>query len=161
MDVLGWNKSIDESKFHLTRLFLEEKNNLKHLPSGTFHLLHNHFMTKYDLHETSFSILVDTIRGRYKYVTTALKPGPLAVAFQIEPIILRYIEMKQECGQPMTLLDVIDCVNSLITGSTLVTAIHCFCHYSSKSPAREFGLTWYRNFMRRNKNMLENIRGER
>ena len=53
---------MDESKLHLTRLFLEEKNSFKRLPAGTLHLLHNHVMTKYDLHETSFSIPVDIIR---------------------------------------------------------------------------------------------------
>ena len=93
---------MDEAKLHLTRLFLEEKKNYKRLPVGTFHLLHNYVMTKYDLHETSFSITVDTIRGQAKYGTTALKPGHLAVAYKIELIILRYIQMKQECGQPMT-----------------------------------------------------------
>ena len=127
---------MDEAKFHLTRLFLEEKNNYKHLPVGTFHLLHNYATTKYDIHETSLSITVDKIRGRAKYGTTALKPGPLAVAYQIEPIILRYIEMKQECGQPMTQLDVIDCAKSLITGSTLVTSTNRFHQSNSKSSAR-------------------------
>ena len=82
---------MDEAKFHLTSLFLEEKNNFKRLPAGTFHRLNNHVMNKYDLHDTSFSIPVDTIRGRAKYGITALKPGPLAVAYQIEPITLRYI----------------------------------------------------------------------
>ena len=52
-------------------------------------------MTKYDINETSFSITVDTIRGQSKYVTTVLKPGFLDIAYQIEPIILRYIEKKQ------------------------------------------------------------------
>ena len=69
--------------------------------------------------------------------------------------------MKQECGHPMTRLYVIDCANSLIAGSTLVTAMNLFHHSNSKSPAREFGLSWYRNFMRRNNNNLENRRGER
>ena len=85
---------MDESKLHLTHLFLEKKNNFKRLPKRTFHLLHNLVMTKYNPHETSFSIPVDTIRGKSKYGTTALKLGPLAVAYQIEHIILRYIEMK-------------------------------------------------------------------
>ena len=152
---------MDEAKLHITCLFLEENNNFKRLPVGTFHLLHNYVMTNYDIHETSFSIPVDTIRGRSKYGTTALKPGPLDVAYQIELVILRYIQIKQECGQAMTRLDVIDCANSLITGSTLVTAMNCFCQSNSKSPAREFGLTWYRNFMKRNKNKIENRRGER
>ena len=119
---------MDEAKLHLTRFFLEEKKNFKSLPAGTLHLLHNHFMTKYDLNETSFSTPVDTIRERYKYGTTALKPGILAVAYQIEPIILRYIEMKQEYGHPMTRLDVIDSANPLITRSTLVTAMNRFHH---------------------------------
>ena len=126
---------MDEAKLHLTHLFLEEKNNFKRLPKGTFYLLHNHVMTKYDIHETSFSIPVDTIRGWSKYGTTALKPGPLAFAYQIQPIILRYIEMKQECGQPMTQLDIIDCANSLITGSNIATTMNCFRHSNSKSPA--------------------------
>ena len=82
---------MDEAKLHLTHLFLEEKDDFKRLPKGTFHLLHNYVMTKYDLHETSFSTPVDTILGQAKYGKTALKPGPLAVAYQIEPIILRYI----------------------------------------------------------------------
>ena len=69
--------------------------------------------------------------------------------------------MKQDCFHPMTRSDVIDCANFLITGSTLVTAMNHFHHSNSKSPAREFGLTWYRNFMRRNNNKLENRRGER
>ena len=73
-------------------------------------------MTNYDINETSFSITVDTIIERAKHGTTALKPGPLAFAYQIEPIILRYIEMNQECAQPMILLYVIDCANSLIPG---------------------------------------------
>ena len=119
---------MDEAKLHLTHLFLEEKKKFKRLPKRTFHLLHNHVMTNYDLHETSFFILIDTIIGRPKYGTTALKSGPLAAAYQIEPIILRYIEMKQECGQPMTRLDIIDFVNSLITGSTLLTAMNLFHH---------------------------------
>ena len=93
---------MDEAKLHLTCLFLEEEKNHKRLPVGTFHLLHNYVMTKYDLHETSFSITVDTIRGQSKYVTTALKPGQLTVAYKIELIILRYIQMKQEYGQSMT-----------------------------------------------------------
>ena len=118
-------------------------------------------MTKYDLHETSFSIPVDTTRGRSIYETTALKPGPLAVAYQIEPITLRYVEMKQECGQPMNRLDIIYCANSLITVSTLITAMRCFNHSNSKSLEREFGLTCYRKFMRRNNNNLENRRGDR
>ena len=69
--------------------------------------------------------------------------------------------MKQEYGHLINRLDVIDCKKSLITGSTLVTAMHCFHHYNSKSPSREFGIIWYRNFMRRNNNKLENRRGER
>ena len=73
-------------------------------------------MNKYDLHETSFSIPVDIIRVLEKYGTTALKPDPLAVAYQIVPIILTYIGMKQDCGHTMTRLDVIDCANYLITG---------------------------------------------
>ena len=44
-------------------------------------------MTKYYLHETSFSITVDTIIGQAKYGRTALKPGPLAFAYQIEPVV--------------------------------------------------------------------------
>ena len=91
-------------------------------------------MAKYDIHETSFSVPVDAIIGRAKYGTNALKPGPLDVAYKIEPIILRYIEMKQDCGKPMTRLEVIDCVNSLITGSTLVTATNSFHHLNYKSP---------------------------
>ena len=117
---------MDEANIHLTHFFLEGNNNFKPLPVGTFHLLHNYVMTKYDLHETPFSIPVDTIRGRSKYETTALKPGPLSVAYQIEPIIFRYIQMNQECGHTMTRLDVIDCANSLITVSTLVTAMNRF-----------------------------------
>ena len=74
---------MDEEKLHLTRLLLEKKENCKRLPVGTFHLLKNHAMTKYDLHETSFSIPVDAIRGLSKYGTTALKPGSLDVAYQI------------------------------------------------------------------------------
>ena len=70
---------------------LEEKNNYQRLPTGTFHLLHKYDMAKYDIHETSFSVPVDAIIGRAKYGTNALKPGPLDVAYQIEPIILRYI----------------------------------------------------------------------
>ena len=56
--------------------------------------------------------------------------------------------MSQECGQPMNRFDVIDCSNSLITVSTLVTAMNCFHKYNSKFPTRSIGLTWYRNFMR-------------
>ena len=62
--------------------------------------------------------------------------------------------MKQDCGKPMTRLEVIDCVNSLITGSTLVTEMNRFHYPNSKSPAIEFGLTWYRKFMRRNNNKI-------
>ena len=69
--------------------------------------------------------------------------------------------MKQECGQSMNQLDVIDCANSLITGSTLITTMNHFHHSNSKPPAREFGLTWYRTFIRRNNNNTENRRGER
>ena len=118
-------------------------------------------MTKYDIHETKFSTPVDKIRGGYKYRTTELKIWPLAVSYQIEPLILRYIEMKQECGQSMTQHDVIDCANSLITVSTLVTAMNRFHQSDSKSPAREFVLAYYINFMRRNNNKIENRRGER
>ena len=84
-----------EAKIRLTRLFLEEKNNFKSLPEVTFHLLHNHVMIKYDLHDTSLFFPVDTVIGESKYGTTVLKPGPLAVAYQVEPIILRYTEIKQ------------------------------------------------------------------
>ena len=107
---------MDEAKLHLTHLFLEENNDFKRLPAGTFHLLHNHVITTYDIHDTSLSISVDTTRGRAKYGTTELKPGTLDFAYKIEPIILRHIETKQEYGQPMTQLDVIDCANYLITG---------------------------------------------
>ena len=151
---------MDESKLHITCLFWEENKIFKRISSGTLHLPHNHIMTNYDPHETSLSIPVDAIRGQAKYGTTALKTGPLAVAYQIEWIVLRYIEMNQECGQPMTRLYVIDCENSLITVSTLVTAMNLFYRYNSKSPAREFGITWYRKFMRRNNNKIENRRGE-
>ena len=54
---------MDEAKIHITHLFLEEKKNFKRLPKGTFHLLQKHVITKYDLHEKSFSIPVDKIRG--------------------------------------------------------------------------------------------------
>ena len=64
---------MDEAKHHITHFFLEENKNFKRLPKGTFRILHNHAITKYDLCETSFSIPVDTIRGQEKYVTTALK----------------------------------------------------------------------------------------
>ena len=59
--------------------------------------------------------------------------------------------MKQECGQPMTRNDVIDCSNYLITVSNLVTTINNFHKSNSKSPTREFGLTCYINFMIRKK----------
>ena len=64
--------------------------------------------------------------------------------------------MNQESGQTMTQFDVIDCSNSLITVSTLVTAMNFFHQSNSKSPTREFGITWHRN---RRKNLLENRRG--
>ena len=89
---------MDEEKLHLTSFLLEEKKNFKCLPIGAFHILQNYVMTKYDLHDTSLSIPVDTIRERAKYGTSALKLGPMDAAYQIEQIILRYIEMEQECG---------------------------------------------------------------
>ena len=119
---------MDEAKLHLTSFFLEEKKSFKHLSVGTFHILYIHVMTKYDLHETLFYTPVSTIRGRFIYGTTALKPGPLAVAYQIEPIILRYIEINPECGQPMNRLYVVDYAKSLITGSNLVNAMNRFHH---------------------------------
>ena len=146
---------MDEGNIHFTRLLKEDQKDFKRLPVETFHLLHKYVINKYDIHETSFSTPTDTIRGRAKYGTTLLKLGPLAVDYQIELIILRYIETKQQCDQPTNRLDVINCANSLITGSTLVTAMNHFHHSNSKSPAREFGITWYRNFMIRNNNNIE------
>ena len=58
---------------------------------------------------------VGKIIRREKYGTTELKPGPLAVSYYIELIILIYIQMKQDHGQTMTLFEMIDCANSLIT----------------------------------------------
>ena len=58
---------MDEAKLHLTRLFLEEKNNFKRLPAGTFYLLHNHVTTKYYFYETLLYIPVDKMRGKSKY----------------------------------------------------------------------------------------------
>ena len=52
---------MDEVKPRITHLLLGEKNNFERLPAGTFHILHNNIMTKYDLHETSFSIPTDKI----------------------------------------------------------------------------------------------------
>ena len=124
---------MDGAKLHLTHLFLEEKKNFKRLPVETFHLLHNYVMTKYDPHETSFAIPVGKSIGQSKYRTTALKPGPLAVTYQIEPIILRYIQMKQ---QTMAQLNIIDNANSLITVSNIVTVTNCFHKSNSKSPTR-------------------------
>ena len=69
--------------------------------------------------------------------------------------------MKHGCGQPMSRLDVINCANSLITGSTLVTAMNRLHQSNSKYPTREFGITWYRKFMRRNNNKIKNRRDER
>ena len=117
---------MDESNIHITCLFLEEKNNFKRLLIETFHLLQNYVMTKYDIHDKSFSTPVDMIGVRSKYGTTALKPGPLPVAYKIERIILRYIKINQEGGQMMTRNDVIYSANFLITGSTLVTAMYLF-----------------------------------
>ena len=117
-------------------------------------------MTNYDLHETSFSIPVDKIRGWAKYGTTALKPVPFALSYQIEPITLRY-QVKQEFGHPTTLYYFIDCANSFIAVLTLVTTINCFNLSNSKSPTKESGLTWYRNFMRRRKYQLESQRSKR
>ena len=79
----------------------------------------------------------------HKYRTTALKPGPLAVSYQIEPIVLRYIRMKQECGKSMTWHDVIDCAKSLIAGSTLVTVMNLFHQFDSKYSPRESVLICY------------------
>ena len=93
---------MDEAKLRITNFLLEEKKNFQHLPIRTLHLPQKYVITKYDLHEISFSITVDTIIGRDKYGTTELKPGPLYVAYQYKQIILIYILMKQECGQPMT-----------------------------------------------------------
>ena len=61
----------------------------------------------------------------------------------------------------MTRFDVIDCDNSLINGSTLVTTMNYFHKSNSKLPTVEFFLTLYRNFIRRNKDQLESIIGER
>ena len=44
-------ESMDEVNIYLTCSLLEEKKNFQHLPTGTFHLLHNYVMTKYDLHK--------------------------------------------------------------------------------------------------------------
>ena len=41
-----------------------------------------------------------------------------------------------------------------------MTEINCFRQSISKSLTREFGLTWYRNFIIRNKDQLESRRGE-
>ena len=138
---------MDEAKIRINSFFLEKNKNFKRLPVGTFHILHNYVMTNYDLHETSLSIPVDTTRGRTKYGTTEFKPWPLDFAYQIEPIILRYIQMKQYCSQTMTRHDVIDCASSLVTGSTLITAMNILHQSNSKSLEIEFCLTWYRNFM--------------
>ena len=94
--------------------------------------MHNYVMTKYDLHEIPLSVPVDTIRVGNKYGTTELKPGPLVVAYQIEPIILIYIQMNQECGKPMTRFYFIYCANYLINGSTLVTVMNIFHKSDSK-----------------------------
>ena len=48
-----------------------------------------------------------------------------------------------------------------MTGSTLVTAMNRFRQSNSKSPTIEFGLTWYRKYMTRNKDHLESRRDER
>ena len=72
-----------ELNLHLACLLFEGNNNFQHLPTGTFHLLYNYVMTKYDLHHTYLSIPIDTTRGRDKNGTTVLKPGTLAVAYQI------------------------------------------------------------------------------
>ena len=44
--------------------------------------------------------------------------------------------MNQDCSQMMTRHDVIDCANSLIIVSTLITAMNCFHKYNSKHPTR-------------------------
>ena len=44
-------ESMDEVNIYITCSLLEEKKNFQHLPTGTFHLLHNYVMTKYDLHK--------------------------------------------------------------------------------------------------------------
>ena len=62
---------MDKTKLHIACLLLNEKNNFQRLPTGTFHIPHNNVMTKYDIHETSLSIPVDTIRGLAKYRKTA------------------------------------------------------------------------------------------
>ena len=67
---------MDEAKLHITFLFLAENKSFKNFQAGTFHCLHNHAMTKYDSHETSFSIPIYTIRGIFKYGTNAFKPEP-------------------------------------------------------------------------------------
>ena len=69
--------------------------------------------------------------------------------------------MNQECGPPMNPFDVIDFDNTLITGSDFTNAMKLFHQYNSKSPTREFGLTWYINFMTRNRNKIENRRDEK
>ena len=129
---------MNELNINITCLFLEENNNFKRLPIGTFHLLHNYITTKHNLHETSFSIPVDTIRGRANNGTTGLKPGPLAVAYQIETIILRYIWIKQECVKPITKNDIIYCSNSLITESNVVTVVNLFQQYSQNTQQEHF-----------------------
>ena len=58
--------------------------------------------------------------------------------------------MKEKCGHPITINDVIDCANSFITGSILVTATNRFYQYNLKTPIRKFGITRYINVMRRN-----------
>ena len=61
----------------------------------------------------------------------------------------------------MTRLDIIDCANSLITGSNLANEMNCFHQSNSKSPARGFGLTLYRNFMITNKIKVKIRKGEK
>ena len=42
---------MDEANIRIYSFFLDKKKNFKRLPVGTFHILHNYVMTKYDLHE--------------------------------------------------------------------------------------------------------------
>ena len=130
----------------------------KQLPGKKYERIHNEALAVHSLQ--NFSVKKNTIDQRIQRNSLVTRRrGPVSPVDQIEPILLTYVQWKQEAGQAMKPKELLQLANSMLQGSALQDNFCKFQQNLKKAGSGQLTKSWRKGFMARYDAFLRSKRG--
>ena len=136
----------------------QDVNPGKQLPRKTYERIHNEALAVHSLQ--NFSVKKNTIDKRIKRNSLVTRRmGPVSPVDEMEPILLTYVQWKQEAGQAMKPKELLQLANSMLQGSALQDNLCKFQQNLKKAGSGQLTKSWRKGFMARYDAFLRSKRG--